>query len=143
MCIVNSEIDIAEKRIVLKFTIVPVARKKASVSIVAPQQAARTDCLISPKNFTNKVIAVTCIVENNIFFSLVIAILAILLFHKSICNYSATGSCSVISTPIKNNINIKNLVLKADNVKSKTDIPAKAITVNGNFSLFFLIDLTI
>ena len=68
MCIANSEIDIAEKIIVLKFTIVPVARKKASVSIVAPQQAARTDCLISPKNFTNKVIVVTCIDCDILFF---------------------------------------------------------------------------
>ena len=69
MCIVNSEIDIAEKIIVLKFTIVPVARKKASVSIVAPQHAARTDCLISPKNFTNKsLMPLLVFVENNIFF---------------------------------------------------------------------------
>ena len=127
----------------LKFTIVPVARKKASVSIVAPQQAARTDCLISPKNFTNKVIAVTCIVESSIFFPLVIAILVILLLYQSIRAHSATGSCSVISTPIKNSTNIKNLVLKADNVRSKTDIPTKAITVKGNFFLFFLIALII
>ena len=81
-----------------------------------------------------------------IFSAISISLLTIhtnVLFHQSICDYSATGSCSVISTPIKNSTNIKNLVLKADNVRSKTDIPTKAITVKGNFSLFFLIDLTI
>ena len=48
-----------------------------------------------------------------------------------------------MSIPIKNSTNIKNLVLKADNVKSKTDIPTKEITVNGNSFLFFFVDLTI
>ena len=67
----------AEKITVLRLTIVPVAMKKASVSIVAPQDAARTDCFTRPKNLTNKVINVTCRVDNRIFFSLAIYLLTV------------------------------------------------------------------
>ena len=55
--------DIAENIIVQSCKSTPDAIKKASVSSVAPQKAANTDCLTNPKNFIRKVRRVTYKVE--------------------------------------------------------------------------------
>ena len=53
---VRSEIEIAEKRTELKLDSTPVAIKKISVSLVAPQTAAKTLCLTKPSSFITNTI---------------------------------------------------------------------------------------
>lgn len=63
VCKVNNEMEIEENSIVLKENTTPDAIKNASVSSVAPQNAAKTDCLISPRSFIIKVTIVTITVD--------------------------------------------------------------------------------